>query len=324
MRAIGLMQGNRDSYRKSIIAIGLNPAWQKILLFNEFIPGEINRAVSVSCAPAGKGINFAKAAKNWGGNVTVCQFIGGSTGENIIRELKNRKIRDISVKIPTPTRVCTTCLCKKKGEATELIEPALQISHSAVRSLKKGILENIPFCAGVSLCGTYPKGVNPDFYADIATAARKKGIPVLLDGFSGISETLERGVEILKVNIEEFGKITGEKNIYKAAKAFFRKYDVNVLAVTAGPSTSYLFDRNGGYEYSIPSIPGIINPIGAGDTVSAVFFCEFLKGTPLHEAFRLALGAGTASCLDLLPAEFKADKARKIAGKINCVSSISI
>ena len=119
-------------------------------------------------------------------------------------------------------------------------------------------------------------------------------------------------------------KLPVKKNIYKAAKAFFRKYDVNVLAVTAGPSTSYLFDRNGGYEYSIPSIPGIINPIGAGDTVSAVFFCEFLKGTPLHEAFRLALGAGTASCLDLLPAEFKADKARKIAGKINCVSSISI
>jgi 1-phosphofructokinase family hexose kinase len=318
------MQGNRDSYRKSILAIGLNPAWQKILLFNEFIPGEVNRALSISCAPAGKGINFAKAAKNWGCDVTVCQFIGGVTGENIIRELKRRKIKDISVKITDPTRVCTTCLCKKTGTTTELIEPASQVSLSAVKSLKKAILEHIPFCTGVSLCGTYPKEVNPDFYADIAFAARKKGISVLLDGFSGISETLEKGIEILKVNKGEFCKITGEKDIYKSARAFFRKYDVNIVAVTAGSSTSYLFDRNGSFEYSIPFIPRIINPIGAGDTVSSIFFCEFLKGTPPHEAFRLALGAGTASCLNLLPAEFKADEARKIAGKINCVSTISI
>ncbi len=318
MRAIGLMQGNKNSSRKNVIVLGLNPAWQKILLFPELIPGEINRAVSVSYAPAGKGINFAKAAKTWGGNVTVCQFIGGVTGENIRRELKNRKIRDISVKISAPTRVCTTCLCEKKGETTELIEPASQVSPSAVRALKKAVMENLSLYSGVALCGTYPKGVGPDFYADIAAAAREKGIPVLLDGFAGIRETLEQGVEILKVNSLEFSRITGEKNIYKAAKSFFRKYDVNMVAITAGRSNSYLFDRNGGYEFFLPHTPRIINPIGAGDTVSAVLFCEYLKGTPPHEAFRLALGAGTASCLNLFPAEFKAGDARKIAPRIKC------
>ncbi len=322
MRAIGLMQGNKASYRKNIIALGLNPAWQKILLFPELIPGEINRAVSVSQSPAGKGINFARAAKAWGGNVVVCQFIGGVTGENIIRELKSRTIKEISVKTGAPTRTCTTCLCVKKGETTELIEPASRVSPSAVKALKKAVMENLPLCSGLSLCGTYPEGVGPDFYADIATAAREKGIPVLLDGFSGIIETLERGVQILKVNMTEFGRITGERDIYKGAKSFFRKYDVELVAVTAGHSNSYLFDRSGvSYEYFLPSIPKIINPIGAGDTVSAVLFCELLKGTPPHESFRLALGAGTASCLNLLPAEFEVGEARKIADRIKCVKS---
>lgn len=319
MRAIGLMQGNKASSRKNIIVLGLNPAWQKILLFPELIPGEINRALSVSYSPAGKGINFAKAAKTWGGNVTVCQFIGGVTGEDIIRELKNRKIKDISVKITSPTRACTTCLCKKKGETTELIEPASLVPLPAVKTLKKAVMDNLPFCSGVSLCGTYPKGVGPDFYADIASAARKSEIPVLLDGFSGICETLELGIEIFKVNMSEFRGITGEKNIYKAAKSFFRKYDVNTVAITAGHAKAYLFDRSAVYEYTLPSISGIINPIGAGDTVSGVLFCEFLKGTSPHEAFRLALGAGTASCLDLLPAEFKIGEARRIADRIKFV-----
>ncbi len=310
---------HKPSSQKDIIVLGLNPAWQKILLFPEFIPGEINRAVSVSYSPAGKGINFAKAAKTWGVNVTVCQFIGGDTGENILRKLKDRKIKNISVVMAAATRVCTTCVCGKTGKSTELIEPSSNVSQSDARTLKKAVMEKLPFCAGVSLCGTYPKGVGPDFYADIAAAARKKGIPVLLDGFTGIRETLERGVEILKVNRMEFANITGEKNIYKAAKSFFEKYDVNIVAITAGHSNSYLFDRNGGYEFSLPLTPKIINPIGAGDTVSAVFFCEYLKGTPPHEAFRLALGAGTASCLNLLPAEFNAVEARKIADKIKCV-----
>ncbi len=319
MRAIGLTQENKNSARKNIIVFGLNPAWQKILLFPELIPGEINRALSVSYSPAGKGVNFAKAATSWGGNVTVCQFIGGVTGENIIHELKIRKIKDISVKVTVPTRVCTTCLCKKNRETTELIEPASKISQSDVRALKKAAIENIPVCKGVALCGTYPEGVGPNFYADIATVARKSGIPVLLDGFTGIFETLKRGVDILKVNRAEFCSITGEKNIYKAAKSFFRKYDAKMVAITAGSSKSYFFDRNSSYEFSMPLTPGIINPIGAGDTVSGVLFCELLKGTPPHESFRLALGAGTASCLNLLPAEFDVKEARKIADKIKCV-----
>jgi len=320
MRAIGLIQVNKASFRrKGIIVLGLNPAWQKILTFPELITGGINRALSVSYSPAGKGINFAKAAKTWGTEVTVCQFLGGVTGENIIRELKARKIRDISVKVTAPTRTCTTCLSENKGEATELIEPASQVSPSAAKALKRAVMENLPFCTGVSMCGTYPKGVGPDFYADIAAATRKNGIPVLLDGFAGIRETLEQGVEILKVNRMEFTGITGEKNIYKAAKSFFRKYDVNSVAITSGHSTSYLFDRNGSYEFSLPHTDGIINPIGAGDAVSAVFFCELLKGNPPHESFRLALGAGTASCLNLFPAEFKVGEAREIADKVKCV-----
>ena len=42
--------------------------------------------------------------------------------------------------------------------------------------------------------------------------------------------------------------------------------------------------------------------------------------SPLWRAAGFALGAGTASCLNLLPAEFKAGAARKIADKIKFVS----
>jgi fructose-1-phosphate kinase PfkB-like protein len=186
-------------------------------------------------------------------------------------------------------------------------------------------LEKLSGFSGISLCGTYPKGVGSDFYADIANAARKKGIPVMLDGFAGISETLEQGIHILKVNRTEFNVITGEKDIYKSARSFFIKYDVNMVAITEGRSNSYLFDRNGSaYEYSLPRVPGIVNPIGAGDTVSAVLFCEILNGTHPYEAFRLALGAGSASCLNLLPAEFNVKEARKVAGKIKCVKKCRI
>ena len=47
---------------KRITALGPNPAWQKTLFFDRFRYGAINRAREMQTFPAGKGINFCRAA----------------------------------------------------------------------------------------------------------------------------------------------------------------------------------------------------------------------------------------------------------------------
>ncbi|MFZ2657514.1 MAG: PfkB family carbohydrate kinase [Victivallales bacterium] len=305
--------------KRELIAVGLNPAWQKTLCFPEFIPGGVNRASSVSLFPAGKGINFARAASIWGAKAIVCQFLGGCTGKLVKDGLRNERISHISVELKSPVRTCTTCICVKTGEVTELIEPSAEVPSNSVRALKKKILEKIPSCAGIALCGTYPGGVGADFYADIASAGRKHGKLVMLDGFKGIEGTLERGISVLKVNRSEFCTLTGETDIFDAARTFFSRYDVRFTAITAGPSKAYVFERDGVCEYKIPCCGKILNPIGAGDTVSAVLLAELARGAMPADAFRLALGAGTASCFNLKSADFSTAQARKFSDRIRIV-----
>ncbi|OGV57705.1 MAG: hypothetical protein A2X45_19375 [Lentisphaerae bacterium GWF2_50_93] len=316
MKANGLMLQDEVHQKRELIAVGLNPAWQKTLSFPEFIPGEVNRASSVSLFPAGKGINFARAASIWGAKTTVCQFLGGHTGEFIKEGLREERIRHVSVELNSPVRTCSTCICMKTGKVTELIEPSAPVPSRYVRSLKKKILEKIPSSAGIALCGTYPEGVGAGFYADIASAGKEKGKIVMLDGFKGIGETLEKGVSVLKVNKSEFSSLTGKRDIFEAAKAFFRRYDVRFAAITDGPSKAYLFDMYGVCEYKIPACGKVLNPIGAGDTVSAVLLTELVRGTSPAEAFRKALGAGTASCFNIKSADFSIARAGKFAQKI--------
>jgi len=48
----------------------------------------------------------------------------------------------------------------------------------------------------------------------------------------------------------------------------------------------------------------IVNPIGAGDTVGAVFVAAVLHGWEVPAAFVIALAAGTASCLKVKGSSF--------------------
>ncbi len=320
MRANGSMLQNEPMQRKYLIAVGLNPAWQKTLLFDEFIPGEVNRAASISTFPAGKAINFARASNSWGCNSMVCHFLGGDTGKKIAEGLKSEKISHFAVWLKSPTRTCTTCLSSRNGQMTELIEPSADVPASSVESLRKLIIRKISSCSGIALCGTYPGGVGQDFYADIAEAGMKMGRIVLLDGYKGVDKTLRTGVSVLKINRSELNALAGEKDLAKAARKVFKRYNIGLIALTAGPSKAYLFERNNAsFEYRLPDVGRIENPIGAGDTVSGVLLCELVKGTCPADAFRKALGAGTASCLRLKSAEYSRSEALRISRRIICV-----
>ena len=55
-----------------------------------------------------------------------------------------------------------------------------------------------------------------------------------------------------------------------------------------------------------------MNPIGAGDTVSAVLLAGLLNGIPMVPAFATALAAGTASCLRIQGSSFSEDEVHTV------------
>ncbi|MCA9111146.1 MAG: hypothetical protein KDA52_14435, partial [Planctomycetaceae bacterium] len=69
-----------------IVAAGLSPAWQQILVFDAVAVGEVNRAREVNWCASGKVLNVARALNSLGADVdTVCP-VGGQAGESIRAE----------------------------------------------------------------------------------------------------------------------------------------------------------------------------------------------------------------------------------------------
>ena len=285
---------------KTILVIGLNPAWQKTLMFQELKKGEVNRAVKMVSRSSGKGANFAIRTEKYGNKAILAQFIGGNIGKLYNANLaKDNDLELLNQEVIAETRTCTTLLCEKSGETTEIIEPSGEISQEESNLLLKKVLSKLETCDGVALCGTYPPGISESFYIEIAKFAKKKGKPIILDSFKNIKNLLNIGVDILKINKEELFALTLINNVEKASKTIAEKYCVKIVAITDGPNEASLYSNGNFTKYKVPYVENVINPIGAGDVVSAVFFNEYLAGKKIVESFKNALAEGSKHCAEI-------------------------
>ena len=107
---------------------------------------EVNRAEAAITGVGGKGQNAAKAAKvvlrlrpESSCPVTVCQFLGGSTGEEVKRLLSQQGIHDITTQTGAATRQLVTLVdyAASGGNpvVTELVAPSQPIEEAAAQEL---------------------------------------------------------------------------------------------------------------------------------------------------------------------------------------------
>ena len=91
-----------------ILAAGLTPAWQQVLVFDAFTPGAVNRARQVHWCASGKVLNVARALHQLGGRSKALAPVGGTLGQVIPRDFDRLGIAARWVEVGHPTRVCTT------------------------------------------------------------------------------------------------------------------------------------------------------------------------------------------------------------------------
>jgi len=314
-----------------LLAVGLNPALQKTLVFDRWERGQVNRARTILWSVGGKGQQFSRAASHLCPDmVTLVQFLGGENGDRLGRMIAQAGVNQITAATAGETRCCTTVVDAAAGDATELIEPSAPILPGEAAPLLAKALETLARgdVAGLALCGTYPPGVDESFYV---TLAQSKGQAILLlDSYQQIPAVLATGrVDILKVNVHELRSLAEStrrgdqpacaepiESIPAMALTLFATHQLRALAVTAGPDTAWLFEAPSAssspcphrtwrfYEYRLPVVDGVVNPIGAGDTVGAVFLAQLCAGAPAPQAFACGLAAGSASCRQLGGADF--------------------
>ena len=305
---------------KKILISGANPAWQKALTFPKITAGKVNRANDVLEFASGKGINFARAAAIYGkADAEVVQFLAGANGRRIAAELDREKIYHADIFLADgETRVCSTCIDLTSQESTELIEPSPLLDGRDIENFKQTVSGKIPSCDAFAICGTMPSGAPQDIYYELTMEALNAGKYVLADTIFNLTPVLEASKNnvLLKINADELAEYTRMQSTVEALQMLDGKYFLACAAITDGPDKAYLLFNYRIYEYELPELEKIVNPIGCGDTASAVLISEFMASNDAVTAFASALGCASANCLSMLCASYDLNFALDYAKKL--------
>ncbi len=165
-----------------ILCVGGTPAVQRTLLFPSLEVGGVNRAREVRVTASGKAVNAARVVTTVGGPALVATFLGGDAGRFVARRLDMEGVAHhvVWTEDDAPTRTCITLL-PDGGPVTELVEEAPPVSERDVAAFEKAVYGRIDVARALCLIGSLPPGVPDHAYAQFAAAARKAGVPVLVD-----------------------------------------------------------------------------------------------------------------------------------------------
>lgn len=299
-----------------IIVMGANPAWQKTLLMPGFSAGKVNRAIEEKNYSAGKGVNFCRALRCSGlADMMLFQFAGGINGERLCDDLEAEHIPHNTIITQGETRCCITCL-DGTGNMTELIGVSQKLTDAEITEFLDKLSKTMPSASLFAITGSLPDGSDYDLYRKAALLASSLDIPILIDVLRGVQGVLTLpGKVILKVNQEEFLKITDCDNIEIAHKTAWKKFPGKMFAVTNGKDPASFSDGTNIYYYKLPEID-VVSPLGAGDTASAVMSALIASGEPAENAFRQALAAASANCLNAVAGEYSPIQSRLLSQQI--------
>ena len=303
---------------KQIIAAGFNPARQKVITFAHLRSGKVNRAAALEEFPSGKGINFCRAVLcHQKVRPYLIQFCGGNNGLFIDREIKKEGMSFYSVQTKSETRCCDTCIDLASGEVTELIEPSYPATWQEVEEYVQHFTESSAASSAVSFCGTLPTGTDKTLYARLARLTAAAGLPLLVDAWRDVEDIFSSGADIvLKINREELADLTQKNSVPEGLRFLKSRWGISRAAITDGPEQAYAFDGQSIMRYTLPRLEKVVNPIGCGDTASAVLLSELVCGSALFDAFSAALAAASANCLSSLCGSFKLPEAQMLQEQI--------
>ncbi len=281
-----------------ILCIGLSPALQKTLVFDDaLVLGEVNRAVRSLLTASGKAVNVARVLASLGAPVSLIQPLGGPTGQLHAQLAERDGIAQIVIPTQNLTRTCTTILAG--GVVTELVEEAAPFDGGP--KAFAAALEKLADASFLCLVGSLPPGVSDDFYAGLVRAARGQNKPCLIDAQKmPLRLALLEKPWLVKVNRQEAAAMLNLPASADPATlcSLLQQAGAENALVTDGASGATLGLASGAvWHVASPPELAVVNPIGSGDAMNAGVLAGTLQGMPLPEAARLGVACAAANCL---------------------------
>ncbi len=278
-----------------ILSAGLTPARQKILVFDAFQRGGVNRARKVYEGASGKVLNVALALHHLGAPVRSLALADASLEGKVTRRI------DAS----SPTRVCTTLLCG--GEATELVENAGPVRPEELEAFAAAFAEEAAGARAVVLTGSLPEGTPARYLRDLIAGV---SVPVVLDARGPeLLEALHERPFLVKPNRRELEATPG------GTMEALNERGAGWVLVTDGAGPVRLTGGKKNWTFRPPAAE-VVNPIGCGDALAAGVAWSVAQGRDPVEAVRFGIAAATESLGHLIPGELDAGRVTRLVERV--------
>lgn len=285
----------------NVATITLNAAYDLVGRLNRIQLGEVNTVETLGLFPAGKGINVAKVLKDLDVDVAVGGFLGEDNSADFEQMFNKRGLEDTFHRVDGKTRI-NVKITETEADVTDLNFLGYQISQQVWQQF---VTDSLAYCLDydiVAVCGSLPRGVSPELFADWLNQLHQAGVKVVLDSSNAaLTAGLKAKPWLVKPNHRELEAWIGHplnslEEIIAAAQQLKAEGIENVI-ISMGAEGSLWINNEGVLKAEPPKCENVVSTVGAGDSMVAGLIYGFEKGLSKAEtlAFATAVSAFAVS-----------------------------
>jgi len=284
----------------SALVLALNPSIDAEWRVDDVLWEEKNSVHSERRWAGGKGVNVARWLKRLGGNPRLLLPLGGKTGAEVARYLREEKLSARIIRLREPTRV-DVIVTTAKGRQVRFNPLGPRLSRIELLEVLKTLSRKLARCGLLILSGSLPRGVPVTAYAQFIRLARRNGVRTLLDCDGPVFALAVKARPFLvKPNEHELAQwwrrpLRSEAEVVRAARALSEVTRGWVL-VSRGAKRGLLVKRKEGFErFAKPPRAKPRTTVGAGDALLAAVARQILRGEPPCQWLESGLNIGSVA-----------------------------
>ena len=280
-----------------VATITLNAAYDLVGRLPRIEIGEVNTVETLGIFPAGKGINVAKVLKDLGVGVAVGGFLGEDNVGDFETLFKKQGLEDKFHRVAGKTRI-NVKITETEADVTDLNFLGYQITPEAWQQFTA---DSLAYCQNfgiVAVCGSLPRGVSPELFADWLNQLHQAGVKVVLDSSNAaLTAGLKAHPWLVKPNHRELEAWIGHPlnsldEIIAAAKRLKAEGIANVI-ISMGENGSLWLNDQAVIQAQPPKCENVVSTVGAGDSMVAGLIYGIEKG--LSQAETLAFASAVSA-----------------------------
>ena len=222
----------------AIVTLTLNPAIDVSTSTEQVTAERKLRCEAARRDPGGGGINVARVVSRLGGEALAVFTAGGFSGEQLKALIEAEGVASLAIPVNGETREDFTVVETDGGAQYRFVLPGPAMAPDEWTACLEAVTGLSPLPAYLCASGSLPPGAPPDAFAQLADVAVVLGARLVIDT-SGppLKAALDRGVWLVKPNLNEMRDLTGETLADEAAQVAVCHFQEGVQGLQDGPST---------------------------------------------------------------------------------------